>query len=476
MAIGITSYGAYIPFHRLPRSEVAKVWEDPSLMGPGEIAVRNVDEDSLTMAVEASVDCLNGIDRGKVDGFFLATTTFPYKEKMVSTVGAKALDLRSDIRTADFANSLRAGTGAVLSAMDAVKAGSAKNVLVAASDTRPVQVKGDLEVTFGDGAAALMIGDTDVAATIEGTYSISDEFTDYWRGYNDAFVRAWEDRFMLDSGYRKIPGETIAAFLAKSKVAIGDITKVCYYGPNMRRHGELARTLGLKPEQVQDPLHSTVGNTGAASSLMMLVAALEEAKAGDTILVVGYGNGCDCILLKVTDQIEKIRNRKGIKGNLASKKEISSYGKYLIWRELVPLTAMARPEIAQTSISAVWRERDQNIALHGSKCKSCGAQLYPIQRVCVKCQSTDNYDEVRLSDKKCTLFSYTHDNLALSTDPPTTVTFVDIDGGGRAAFDMTDRVADDVKVGMPLEFTFRRLYYDRGFNNYWWKVRPVRGG
>ena len=86
--VGITSYGAYIPYFRLPRNEVSKAWHNPMLMGPGEIAVRNYDEDSLTMAVEASIDCLTGIDHKLPDGFFLASTTYPYKEKTVSTIGA----------------------------------------------------------------------------------------------------------------------------------------------------------------------------------------------------------------------------------------------------------------------------------------------------------------------------------------------------------------------------------------------------
>jgi hypothetical protein len=29
-------------------------------------------------------------------------------------------------------------------------------------------------------------------------------------------------------------------------------------------------------------------------------------------------------------------------------------------------------------------------------------------------------------------------------------------------------------VGMPLEMTFRRLYYVGGIYNYWWKCQPVR--
>jgi uncharacterized OB-fold protein len=92
------------------------------------------------------------------------------------------------------------------------------------------------------------------------------------------------------------------------------------------------------------------------------------------------------------------------------------------------------------------------------------------------CHAKDNYEPARISDKKATIFTFTHDNLALSSDPPSTVAYIDIEGGGRANFDMTDRDPEEVKVGMPVEFTFRRLYYDRGINNYWWKIRPIRGG
>ena len=96
--------------------------------------------------------------------------------------------------------------------------------------------------------------------------------------------------------------------------------------------------MGLIPEQIQDPLLLKTGNTGTALPLMVLVAAMETARPGDTILVAGYGNGCDALLLRVTDEIEKVRDRRGIKGYLASSRQMPSYQKYLAWRELVPLT------------------------------------------------------------------------------------------------------------------------------------------
>ena len=66
---GITSYGAYIPLHRLSRAEIARAWGKREV--PGERAVANYDEDSLTMAVAAAMYCLKGIDADSIDGLYL---------------------------------------------------------------------------------------------------------------------------------------------------------------------------------------------------------------------------------------------------------------------------------------------------------------------------------------------------------------------------------------------------------------------
>lgn len=104
--------------------------------GRGERSVVAIDEDSITMAVAAGMDCLRGIDPKTIDAVFLATTTAPYSERLNANIVASALDCRRDTRNIDFANCLRAGTSALLSAMDAVKAGALKNVLVTIADMR----------------------------------------------------------------------------------------------------------------------------------------------------------------------------------------------------------------------------------------------------------------------------------------------------------------------------------------------------
>jgi 3-hydroxy-3-methylglutaryl CoA synthase len=471
--VGITSYGAYIPLFRLPRAEIAQGW-GIATQGSGERSVRNYDEDSLTMAVEACLDCLRGVEREKVDGLFLATTTPPYGEKMASTLAATVLDLPRQGRTLDFTDSLRAGTGALLAAADAVRAGSLKSVLVAGADSRMAPAQAELEQTLGDGGAALLVGDQDVVASIEDSYSLSQEFTDVWRISGEEFLRTWEDRFTLDEGYNRIIPQAVSTLLGRHNLTPQQLARAVFYGPNERRHQELGRRLGFAPEQVQDSLLAQVGNTGTALPLMMLVAALEESRPGDSLLLVGYGNGCDVLLLRVTENISKLKERRGIRGHLSSRKTIPSYQKYLQWRGMVPTAPAARPDRELTSVTAVWREQQQNLALYGSTCRKCGAQQFPIQRVCVKCHAKDEYDLVRLADKKVNIFTFTQDNLAAAVDSPVIVTVVEFDGGGRAAFDMTDRDPQEVKVGMEVEFTFRKLYTERGIHNYYWKTRPVR--
>src|SRR5437868_1647316 len=131
---GITSFGAYIPYYRLTHKEIARAWGGRA--GDGERAVANVDEDSITMAVEAVRDLLRGRDSHDVDGVVFASTTSPYSEKSASALIATAADLRHDVRTADYTNSLRASTSAILSSIDSIKAGSASRVIVTAADTR----------------------------------------------------------------------------------------------------------------------------------------------------------------------------------------------------------------------------------------------------------------------------------------------------------------------------------------------------
>src|SRR6187401_1345599 len=150
--VGIVSYGAYIPRLRLPFDAISGGGRKAG-GGSGERSVANFDEDSVTMAVAAATSCIEGIGRETIDGVLFASTSYAYREKQAASIIAKALDLRRDVVTADFADSVRAGTTALRSAVDAVKAGSARHVLVIASDCRLPAQRSPLDRSYDAGAA-----------------------------------------------------------------------------------------------------------------------------------------------------------------------------------------------------------------------------------------------------------------------------------------------------------------------------------
>jgi 3-hydroxy-3-methylglutaryl CoA synthase len=473
---GIKSYGAYIPIHRLARAEIAKSWGLHEV--PGEKAVASYDEDSLTMAIAAARECMKGIDPGDIHAVYFASTTAPYREKQAAAFIATVLGLNREAFTVDFSGSIRGGTNALRAALDAVKGGSCRSVLVCAADVRLGHPMGQSEMAFGDGAAALLISGHETIAEIEGSYTLHNEIQDVWRSDRDLFVRMGEDRFVLEEGYGRVVQETISGALEIFGQKPDDFSRVCLNAPNPRIHNKVAQRLRFDTKtQLENTLHTGVGDTGTAMPLMSLVAALEDGKAGSRILLAGYGNGCDVFSLRVTGEIEKTRNRRGIRGHLRSKKIMSHYNKYLLWRELVDIEPPPRPpkELRQPTPAAQWRENQGELRLNGTRCTHCGTPQYPPQRVCMNCKSKDEYEYYAFADRAARVFSFSHDYVMETQDPPVTITVVDFEGGGRIMCDMTDREPQEVKVGMTVEMTFRRLYYVGGIYNYWWKCMPMRG-
>ena len=466
--VGIAAYGAYVPRFRLGAGTSG--WNTGS-----ERSVANFDEDSVTMAVAAGLDCLRGRDRQSVDGLIFATTTLPYAEKQCAAIIAEALDLRRDIFSADVTDVLRAGTNGLKAALDSVAAGSAKQVLVIASDSRQGAPKGDTERNSGDGAAAFLVSQEDTIASLEGFYSITDNMLDNWRSAQDPFVRSWEDRFTTEEGLERILGEALSGYFQLQGSAAGDVARVALYAPDGRRHGQLARGFGFSAEQVQDSLYGRLGNTGAAFSLMLLVAALEQAGPGQLLLAVSYGDGSDVVGLRTTSAIKTRTPVMGVTGYLDSKLVLDDYETYAGWRNVwITDSAARRPTPPSPSAAAIWREGERNIRLYGASCDNCGYVQYPPQRVCVDCQARDESTPVRFSDRLGTVFTYSLDYIAGTTDIPLVIAAVDFEGGGRILCMMTDRALEEVAIDMPVEMSFRKLRVVNGIHNYYWKAIPKR--
>ena len=465
--VGIRAFGTCVPRYRLGKDTAG--WGSSS-----EKAVSNFDEDSVTMGVAAARHCLEGIDRDNVDGLLFATTSPPYAEKQNAAIVATALDLRRDIFTADVTGVLRAGTSALKMAMDSIVAGSAGQVLVVAADSRLAAPRGEMERNLGDGAAAFLLSKDASLASIEGSHSVSESMLDVWRSQGDPFVRSWEDRFAGEAGVERILPDAVAGFMEKQGVTPRDVARVAFHSPDARRHAQLGKRMGFSEDQLQDPLFGKVGNTGAAHPLMLLAGSLEASSEGDLLLLASYGDGSDVIAFRVTGSINGRNGVSSLASQIESKVTLPSYETYARWREVWTSDAARRPPPAMPSLTAMWRESDQNLRLHGGRCSACGYVQYPPQRVCTDCQAKDTSEPARLSDKKASVFTYSMDYLAGTIDNPLVITVVNFEGGGRILCMMTDRELDEVQVGMPVEMSFRKLRVVNGVHNYYWKSIPVR--
>lgn len=463
---GIISYGAYIPYNRLQRKAIGAFFGKgaPS----GEKAVRGHDEDSVSMGVEAALDCLREVKPEQIDSVYFATTNPPYKEKGSTAIIASALTLKENVKGVEVTASLRSGTSSLLAA------NPDELTLVIASDCRTGAPNGQNEMWFGDGAAAFVLGSGDnVIANLIDSGSLQGEVITQWQSLSDPFTQSWEERLGLTVLLDQVK-KAIIPFLEKNNLTADGVSKVIISAPGNRAHNQVASVLGFSKEQVQDPLLNTVGSTGTAHAPMMLVSALEEANPGDKLLVISFAEGLDYLLFEVTDAIKQLGERKGVKGYLNIKNNELSYSEYLKWREILATEPPRRPKTDRPAAPPLFRGYNQNLSFTGSKCRKCGTPQFPKQRVCIQCQAKDEMDDYRFVGQAAKVMTYTLDHLAASISPPIISAVVDFEEGGRIITEVTDCDPDEIKIGMNVEMTFRRLHQVGGISNYFWKARPIR--
>ncbi len=479
--IGVTSYGAYIPKLRVNRMNIVQAmgWFAPAIMAvaQGERSACNWDEDALSMAVEASRDCLSGMDKRAVEGLYLSSTTLPYADRQNAGIVSTALNLRDEIITADFTSSLKSSTTAMVTALETLRGGARKNILVTASDRREAKTAYFYEMWFGDGAASVLLGSDNVIAEFKDSYSLSYDFVDHYRGAGRKFDYMWEERWVRDEGYGKIIPKAISGLLDKSGLSMGDVAKVVYPCFFKTEHRSIAKKIGADPEKVQDNMHELCGETGAAHPLVMFVKALEEAKPGDKIILASFGQGCDALLFEVTDNISRLAPRRGVSGSLANRREIDNYLKFAKFRDLIEVEMGIRGEAGgQTAMTTLWRKRKMILGLVGSKCSRCGYPHFPPQEICVnpECGTVREMEEYEFSDKTAKVVMFTEDMLAVSVEPPAIYGLIQFDGGGRMMADFTDCGPGIIKVGQKMRMSFRKRWYDkeRGYHGYFWKAVP----
>jgi 3-hydroxy-3-methylglutaryl CoA synthase/uncharacterized OB-fold protein len=482
--VGIAAFGGYVPSFRLRREEIADAhrWVNPGLrsLARAERSVCGWDEDAITMAVEAGRDCLVATNRSEITRLFFASTTMPYADHLNAAVVAGALGLGEQVGATDVTGSLRAGTSALLAACDAALAGGEPALCVAA-DRRAAAATTANELTFGHGAAALLIAPGPGVARLVGRGSLTVDFVDHFRATGREFDYPWEDRWVREEGYHKLVPKLASAVLERAGVAPGDVAAFCL--PTTARNVDraVAKRIGLREDSVQDQLAAGCGDSGAPHPLLLLVNALERAQPGELILVIGFGQGGDALLFEAGETLPEFRSHgtgvsSWLRGGIPC-----SYPRYLVLNDMVKVDRGMRAETDKSSgLTAAWRHRDLLLTLSGGRCEACGTYQIPRTKICVNpdCRALETQVPYSFADSSGLIASWSADNLIYTPDPPAYYGMIDFEEGGRLMMDFADVRPDSVEVGTPMRMVFRVKDHDtvRGFNRYFWKARPMAEG
>lgn len=475
---GITAYGAYIPRARLSKEAMAdaNAWFDAGLrgLGKGERSICNWDEDTITMAVEAATDCLSALKDKSVGSLYLASTTLPFLDRQNSVVVSEALNLDRSIRTMDVSASQRAATSALLAMLESNSKG---NALLLSSEHRRTKAGSRSEMLWGDAAAAVSVGSENIIAEFLGAETLAVDFVDHYRGEDASFNYDWEERWIRDEGFLKSIPPVVNRLLEDNSVSSSEINHFVFPTDQGRTPTAIAKKLGINAEAVVDNQIANVGVCGAAQPILLLNKALEAAQAGELILVIGFGQGCDALLFRVTDAIATVKPDLGVAGAIATRREETNYNKFLSFNNLIERDIGKRGEAdKQTFLSGYNRRKDLLTNFIGGKCRECGTVQIPREKYCVdpECHALDSQDDYHFSDKTGEVVTWTADRLTFDWNPPAYFGMVKFDGGGKLMMDFSDVEEGKIDSGTKISVHFRIKQFDtqRGFRKYFWKAIP----
>lgn len=469
MSIGIADIAVYLPRLRLERAAVAAAhaWAIPALKGRGRghIATANWDEDSVTMAHAAARRI-----GGPVDALHFCSTSMPFADRSHSSLLVEALRLEPETATLDSGASTRAATSALLGALRAGRPGT----LVAAAEKRLAKPGSMQEIGHGDAAVAVLAGPPELAEFIDGE-TMATDFVDHYRAADSDFDYSFEARWVRDAGYLADLPRLIPRLLERNGVEPGDVAQLVINAPP-RVRATLAKQAGLTSAATESETDGAIGDAGCVAPLLMLAEGLGRAADGDLIVVAGFGQGADVLLLRAGG-----RRPTAFEDALAAGVPDGNYLRFLSHRGLLQMDWGKRAERdVRTAQSAYYRERDQVSGFVGGRCTACGTIQFPRTRACVnpQCRKFETQAPHPFADLTGTVKSFTEDWQAYSPAPPLIYGNVTFEGGANIFMQFSDTASGEVAVGDPVGMHFRIKDIDRnrGFQRYFWKAVPVREG
>ena len=134
----------------------------------------------------------------------------------------------------------------------------------------------------------------------------------------------------------------------------------------------------------------------------------------------------------------------------------------------------------KSNVARFWREIPQRYNLMGNKCGSCDKVFFPPREACPICRrkSIGKMMDLKLSGRgKIVTYSIVHVGPEdFDNQIPYPIAIVKLDEGPQVTAQIVDCDIDDVKIGMEVESTFRRIQDDGyiGAIYYGYKFKPLR--
>ncbi len=333
--IGIVSYGVYIPKYRIKPTDIAIAWgkEAPEVeksLGVFEKAVASIDEDAVTLTIEAASRALTygGINPQSIGGITIGSESHPYAVKPSSTIVAEILGMGTDYLAADLEFACKAGTAGIQLLSGLIAQGKAKYVLAIGSDVAQSKPSDVLEYTASSAAAAYILGSNRTIANILDFTSFSSDTADFWRKDTEKFP-SHGGRFTGEPAYFAHVYGASKKMLEKAKLTPQDFDYAVFHMPNAKFPKEIAKRLGFTETQLKPGfIVPQIGNPYSASSLVGLAATLDVAKPKQKIFVCSYGSGAgsDAFVIETTSLLTAFQ--KATKNNVETQIKHKQYIDY----------------------------------------------------------------------------------------------------------------------------------------------------
>jgi uncharacterized OB-fold protein/3-oxoacyl-[acyl-carrier-protein] synthase III len=417
------------------------------------------------MAVAAGRDAIETYeqDTRAIDHLALATTTPPLEEEEFAPRAASALGLDADVGLDTFTQSPVAGADAILSA--ASSDGPALAVIADAPSGDPAEVgqrvgAGATAFLFDEGGTIVL---TDTATRSRdapglrfrepGSETVEElDITTYERGIVRDLVSTAVDA--LDIDHESVDGASLHQ-------PIPDIPH------------RIARALPYDAETIErGTLVDDVGDAGAATPALGLLAALDESGPSSVTVAGFFGSGATAVALA-------FETRTAIDTGISAAVEggVSiPYSAALRERGHLGETEVSGGG-AHVSLPSWQRTIPQRYRLEAGECPNCGAVAFPPEGACPDCHERVEFTTLELPR--------TGEVVAVTVigqggappefvelqrrDGPFAVAIVEVttgDGTARFPVQLTDCEPDEVSVGERVLARFRRIYGIEGVTRY----------